>query len=108
MAKDESIFEQLRELESLGSPESPNDQLVPSGQRACPICQQPMISSVKQGVAIDCCEEHGLWLDEGKLEAILDRIEKRSQLSRELAVQNTVRNERKKRGPFGGFEIDIG
>ena len=70
-----------------------------------------MISSVKQGVAIDCCEEHGLWMDEGKLEAILYRIEKRSQLSRKLAVQNTVRNtvrnERKRRGPFDEFGIEF-
>lgn len=38
----------------------------------CPVCQQPMQKQdVPQGVEIDYCDAHGVWLDAGELEAIV-------------------------------------
>ncbi len=38
----------------------------------CPVCQQPMEKQdVPQGVEIDFCDAHGVWLDAGEFEAIV-------------------------------------
>jgi Zn-finger nucleic acid-binding protein len=40
----------------------------------CPICQGEMKIDEYKSVHIDCCKEHGIWLDEGELEAILNNL----------------------------------
>lgn len=38
---------------------------------SCPICKQTMEKrKIPQGLVIDYCDEHGVWLDVGELEAI--------------------------------------
>lgn len=34
---------------------------------ACPLCSNPMVSQVADGVTIDACAGHGLWLDHAEL-----------------------------------------
>lgn len=51
-----------------------NSQLVPEGQRPCPICGRLMHSSRQYGVLIDVCEDHGLWLDKGELAELVSQV----------------------------------
>lgn len=41
--------------------------------RACPVCAQPMQSESRDNVTVDFCDDHGIWLDKGELETLLDR-----------------------------------
>lgn len=45
-------------------------------QRAlgCPHCAEPMKRELYKEVEMDWCEEHGVWLDNGELEAILNNL----------------------------------
>ena len=44
---------------------------MPEMQVHCPICKEPMQKrKIPQGLVIDFCAEHGVWLDVGELEAI--------------------------------------
>jgi len=40
----------------------------------CPICGEPMQLVEHHEVFIDRCEKHGVWLDNGELEAILNNL----------------------------------
>jgi uncharacterized protein len=41
----------------------------------CPICNVTLLLAEKQGVDIDYCPQcRGIWLDKGKLEKIIDKI----------------------------------
>ncbi len=45
----------------------------------CPICQQPMQKQdIPQGVEIDFCDAHGVWLDAGEFELIAKADEERA------------------------------
>jgi uncharacterized protein len=40
----------------------------------CPMCQEPLTMSERQGVEIDFCPKcRGVWLDRGELDKILER-----------------------------------
>lgn len=51
----------------------PNELVVPSGERPCPICGDHMIVEQMSGVNIDVCAQHGVWLDRGELPRILNQ-----------------------------------
>ena len=51
-----------------------NRAVVPEGERACPICGKRMTADKKQGIHIDVCHDHGVWLDKGELAAVIGRI----------------------------------
>ena len=55
----------------------PNDALVPTGRRPCPICGRTMRAWNDSGIVLDVCPEHGIWLDRGELEALLARPRRR-------------------------------
>lgn len=40
--------------------------------RACPVCQSQLHPQVRDGVAVDFCAEHGLWLGQRELLAIAE------------------------------------
>jgi Zn-finger nucleic acid-binding protein len=40
----------------------------------CPVCGAPMTLEQVSGVTIDWCKQHGVWLDSGELEAILNNL----------------------------------
>ena len=41
----------------------------------CPFCGESMRVEHRRGVEIDVCDEHGIWLDRGELERILERAQ---------------------------------
>ena len=66
--------EVVKALESLTGPSAAainNEQLVPSGQRRCPICGNVMAVETNDGISIDVCAAHGVWLDNGELPRLL-------------------------------------
>ena len=64
-----------------------NENIVPSGERACPICGNTMEVEQMSGVNIDVCAKHGVWLDRGELPQILDNhVSGTGQRLREQAV----------------------
>jgi Zn-finger nucleic acid-binding protein len=53
----------------------PRDNRKKSHLHSCPICKEAMsiINYKKQsGVILDICEEHGIWLDGGELQQIIE------------------------------------
>ncbi|MFN9276340.1 MAG: zf-TFIIB domain-containing protein [Planctomycetota bacterium] len=48
-----------------------NADLVPEGQRPCPICGARMQSVRRAGEVIDVCGDHGVWLDRWELERVV-------------------------------------
>jgi len=40
----------------------------------CPVCESQMQLQVFEGVTIDWCKEHGVWLDNGELKAIINNL----------------------------------
>ena len=41
-----------------------------AGERRCPVCADALQPATQDGVTIDVCPAHGVWLDHGELEAI--------------------------------------
>ena len=44
----------------------------------CPVCGAEMLVETVNGVRVDVCDEHGMWLDAGELERIRRTDDKRS------------------------------
>lgn len=40
----------------------------------CPKCRAPLQREACKGVQVDWCPEHGIWLDNGELDAILNNL----------------------------------
>lgn len=62
----------LRDMASSASGHN-NDELVPAGERPCPICGVAMNVIDEHNIAVDICEQHGVWLDQGELTTLLER-----------------------------------
>ncbi|MFW5741540.1 MAG: zf-TFIIB domain-containing protein [Myxococcota bacterium] len=46
---------------------------MPQHQVHCVVCAKPMRKvTVAGGIEIDCCDEHGVWLDVGEMAALLN------------------------------------
>ena len=99
----QEIDETLEFLQSLERADvaSPNDELVPPGERECPICKKTMTPEVREGVSLDTCRQHGIWLDFGELEGIISRIRRGEDLRRNLAIKRAIEDDRR-RHPRGG------
>ena len=97
----EDALEFLAELEEQAL-RSKNDEIVPPGERACPICQNHMSVEVDYGVRIDICREHGIWLDRGELPEIIATIRSREKAGRANAIL-----EAKKAGNHVGTQLGI-
>jgi hypothetical protein len=41
----------------------------------CPICNKFMMKEDVEGIIIDRCKEHGVWLDKGELKELREKIE---------------------------------
>ncbi|RME20655.1 MAG: hypothetical protein D6798_20015 [Deltaproteobacteria bacterium] len=41
---------------------------------SCPICGKPTVRELYHDVEIDWCRKHGVWLDKGELDAILNNL----------------------------------
>jgi Zn-finger nucleic acid-binding protein len=55
-----------------------NAAIIPEGQRRCPICHGIMKTDRKEGIIIDVCGQHGIWLDKGELSKIVNHILERT------------------------------
>lgn len=84
------------------APAHPNTQTVPEGGRPCPICGATMIVERKEGVQIDVCEAHGIWLDKGELPQLVFRVTGLSRIRQRQALDN-ARRRRKVQGALLGF-----
>jgi len=79
-------------LRKVRAPEPhPNTSIVPEGERRCVIRGNRTTREFKEGVGVDVCDEHGLWLDEDQLPRIIERIRERSHEARRIAMQRTYR-----------------
>ena len=38
----------------------------------CPVCKQRMEHAKIEGAWVDVCKDHGVWLDKGEIEAIIE------------------------------------
>jgi len=80
----------------------PNAVLVPEGERRCVICGSRMTRQLKEDVAVDVCEEHGIWLDKNALPRIIERIRERGHQVRRAAMSRNY-EEGKQEGIWWGF-----
>ncbi len=83
--------------------------------RRCPICGEVMHRrnyGAVSGVIVDVCKEHGVWFDEGELEAILDWIRSgglRKAAARErLRLQEAAREARRAAREAARAGVDAG
>ena len=97
----EKTLEFLQSLEREGTI-SPNDYLVPPGERECPICKKKMVVEVQEGASVDVCREHGIWLDFGELDEILSRIRRGGEINQRYAIRRAIEEDRKMRPYRGG------
>lgn len=65
--------------------------------KPCPICSSPMRLDQRQGIHVDCCDEHGIWFDKGELEALLRARSRRKERFRKASVRRA-----RKDGAFEG------
>ena len=78
----------LQSLECLHSESvSPNDDIVAPGERECPICGKKMLVEGREGMSVDTCPNHGVWLDSGELEAIVGRIRRGGKINSDYAYK---------------------
>jgi Zn-finger nucleic acid-binding protein len=71
----------------------------------CPKCQGVMSIKVIQEVEVDYCMEHGLWLDKGELNRIIQGSKKSCKEFREMQTDN-ARHEGKVQGfLFGAWSF---
>ena len=45
----------------------------------CPVCKQRMKLEKLDGVHVDICEAHGVWLDKGEIEALVESAKRRGE-----------------------------
>ncbi len=57
-----------------------NAGLVPQTERQCPVCEQRMTIESKNDVIINCCPDHGTWIDGNQLERMTSKARHRSRL----------------------------
>ena len=78
----------LQELEcSHSESASLNDEIVAPGERECPICKRKMIVQGREGLSVDACPDHGVWLDSGELEAIIGRLRRGAKINNDHAYK---------------------
>jgi Zn-finger nucleic acid-binding protein len=57
-----------------GRPEiTVHDPNPPHPPLLCPVCAASLVRKLRNRVPIDVCEQHGVWLDRGELEEIIQR-----------------------------------
>lgn len=57
----------------------------------CPVCAKVMRVERTEGVAIDACPSHGIWLDLGEMDQVVARIRSGQRVARWRAVQEAKR-----------------
>ena len=67
---------------------SDNSQIVPHGERRCPICGATMVEKMTNFLIYDVCQEHGAWLDNGLHSKILRRAVTRERIEKRLGIKH--------------------
>jgi Zn-finger nucleic acid-binding protein len=67
------------------------------GSRLCPVCGRRMEQQVYRKAQIEVCEQHGVWLDKGELESILEAQAKRA--ASRLRLHKQLEYDRGRRDP---------
>lgn len=39
----------------------------------CPVCNARMRTATIKGIIVDACDAHGIWLDKGEMEKIMEK-----------------------------------
>jgi len=79
----------------------------------CPVCKSSMVILEFQGVEVDYCPScHGIWLDQGELELLLDMKEKPLDLSDIPSAQKGERRcprcrKKMQKGDFPGTSVEV-
>lgn len=84
---------------------SSNDQIVPPGQRECPICKQVMSVEQQGLVSVDVCAQHGVWLDNGELRAMLGNVRSGERINQKAAMRRARREGKKSAMLLGGWSL---
>jgi len=69
---------------------------------ACPVCGAAMEVVVKAKIPVDRCPLHGVWLDRGELEGLIQGLGSRRGRAVRLAAQS-ARNQGRVQGAVFGF-----
>ena len=79
-----------------------------TGGRRCPVCQAAMTIAKRGSIEIDVCEEHGVWLDQGELKAIAERMRQRDRANIRSQLDRSYRSGKVSGVLFGplGFLFD--
>jgi len=83
----------MKEINPYDIPEPvhPNSEIVPEGNRKCPICGKLMVPNEKEGVSVDICEKHGIWLDKKELPRIIYRVKYNERNAHNLETKRAKR-----------------
>ncbi len=86
-----------------------NRELVPEGQRHCPIRGELMTSAHEKAVLIDVCQTHGIWLDKDELRGIIKHSQDSDLLTKlkaRVAEEEEAARARARTGSFSlGFYL---
>lgn len=76
-----------------------------AGSRPCPVCGETMVVENKQGVTIDACPAHGIWLDKGELPAIIRKVRRMQRLRSDQDVKRARRDGKMTGALFGWWAL---
>ena len=75
------------------------------GNVACPVCQEPMKVQKMYRVAVDVCDEHGVWLDKGELKEIKKSIKRSHRKSMKLTRDIAKKQGRREGVQWGWWSL---
>ena len=103
---DNETLEFLADLEREETqPPASNENLVPQGERLCPICSEKMVVEFEYGVHVDVCPSHGVWLDRGELRAMASLIRSGERINRRKAIKDAKRDGKISGTVFGAWSL---
>ena len=112
-ARDQTLSEQLLQVEAADPPADGRTTEGAAFYRRCPQCRKPMHRANfgrKSGILIDICKKHGLWFDVQELDAILRWVkrggESRARTRQEQEIRHEERNKRFRVDPTAGVGMD--
>lgn len=72
---------------------------------ACPVCGARLRVEAKKGVAIDVCDEHGMWLDQGELDTVILKLQARMGRRHRRRVASARREGKMAGSVFGWWSL---
>ena len=84
-----------------------NAEIVPEGNRQCPICKNTMTIETEYGIQIDVCEQHGVWLDKDELGKLKGEVLSRTSSSEHYLAEEARRDDKLKGIFFGWLSLNM-